>query len=123
MNKPFPLEKINSTVRVDLNRLRDSIPENLFALLMNNPFGKILDHRMTDGKGLGYILELSDGSIYWFFREEIEGDLEESNGYTETANIEEIMSSGLSKGDSGLYFVLNPFKFFKWLFYSLKDVF
>ncbi len=65
------LNKIGTSVRVDLDRIRDRVPGTLLKLLTNNPRGKVVDYKMTDGMGIGVVLELSDGSISWFFSEEL----------------------------------------------------
>ena len=63
--------KIGSRVRVDLDRIRDRIPSSLKKLLEEEPRCRFVDFKMTDGKGIGVILELSDGSTSWFFGDEI----------------------------------------------------
>ena len=40
--------------------------------------GKISDFRITDGKGIGVVLQLSNGKEQWFFEDEI--DLLDENG-------------------------------------------
>ncbi len=63
--------KVGSKVRVDLDRVRDRIPNSLKELLREEPRCKLLDFKMTDGKGVGVIVELSNGSKSWFFDDEI----------------------------------------------------
>jgi len=71
MPKFSALNRIGSRVRVRLDQVRDRIPSNLLKQLSNNPQGKVIDYKMTDGTGIGLILEFSDGSTSWFFPEEI----------------------------------------------------
>ena len=71
MSQAATLQRIGSNVRVDLERVRDRIPATLLRLLSNNPRGKIIDYKMTDGTGIGVVLELGDGSTSWFFIDEI----------------------------------------------------
>ena len=63
--------RIGSKVRVDLNNVNDRIPSNLKGLLKDDPRGTLVDYKMTDGKGIGFVLELSNGSKSWFFENEI----------------------------------------------------
>ena len=63
--------KVGSKVRVDLDRVRDRIPNSLKALLKEEPRCKLIDFKMTDGKGIGVVLELSNGETSWFFEDEI----------------------------------------------------
>ncbi len=72
MPQAVTLIRIGSNVRVDLDRVKDRIPSTLARKLSENPRGKIVDYKMTDGQGIGLVLELSDGSTSWFFDEEID---------------------------------------------------
>ena len=60
---------IGSKIRV--SRVRDRIPQNLVDLLKADPSGTVTDFRTVDGKGIGVVVELSDGSTSWFFEDEI----------------------------------------------------
>ena len=72
MAKATTLTRIGSNVRVQVEEVRDRIPKELLKKLENNPRGKVVDYKMTDGTDIGLVLELSDGSTSWFFTEEIE---------------------------------------------------
>ncbi len=65
------LTRIGSRVKIDLDRVRDRIPSSLNQLLTSDPRGKVIGYRMTDGGGIGLVLELSNGSTNWFFQEEL----------------------------------------------------
>ncbi len=71
MNQALTLSRIGSRVKVNLDRVIDRIPASLVQQLKNDPRGKVLGFKMTDGTGIGVVLELSDGSINWFFDNEI----------------------------------------------------
>ena len=60
---------IGSKIRV--SRVRDRIPQNLVNLLKADSSGTVTDFRTVDGKGIGVVVELSDGSTCWFFEDEI----------------------------------------------------
>ena len=61
---------IGSKVRI--SRVRDRIPQNLIDLLKADSSGTVTDFRTVDGKGIGVVVELSDGSSSWFFEDEIQ---------------------------------------------------
>ncbi len=63
--------KIGSKLKIDLDRVRDRIPTKLNQLLKENPRGTVVNFKMTDGQGIGVVLELSDGSKSWFFDDEV----------------------------------------------------
>ena len=65
------LTRIGSRTKVNLERVRDRIPPNLIQKLIKDPSGKVLDYKMTDGTGIGVVLELNDGSKRWFFEDEL----------------------------------------------------
>ena len=60
---------VGSKIRV--TRVRDRIPQNLVDLLKNDASGTVKEFRTVDGKGIGVVVELSDGSTNWFFEDEI----------------------------------------------------
>ena len=60
---------IGSKVRV--TRVRDRIPNALVELLKSDANGTVIDFRTVDGKGIGVVVQLSDGSTNWFFEDEI----------------------------------------------------
>jgi hypothetical protein len=60
---------IGSKVRV--LRVRDRIPADLVAALKADPTGTVRDFKMTDGTGVGVVVELSNGTTSWFFDDEI----------------------------------------------------
>jgi len=60
---------IGSKVRV--LRVRDRIPADLVSTLKADPTGTVKDFRVTDGKGIGVVLELAGGRTLWLFDDEI----------------------------------------------------
>ncbi|MEB3266365.1 MAG: DUF2862 domain-containing protein [Cyanobacteriota bacterium] len=57
--------------RVRVTRVRDRIPADLVAALKSDATGTVREFRVTDGKGIGVVVELSNGSTTWFFDDEI----------------------------------------------------
>ena len=62
---------ITSGSKIRVSRVRDRIPQNLVNLLKADPSGTVTDFRTVDGKGIGVVVELSNGSTCWFFEDEI----------------------------------------------------
>jgi len=60
---------IGSKVRI--TRVRDRIPADLVAALKSDPTGTVKDYRLTDGTGVGVVVELANGAPSWFFDDEI----------------------------------------------------
>ena len=64
-------------LKVDLDKVKDRIPSKLNEQLTSDPVGKLIGWKMVDGNEFGLVLELSDGSINWFFENEL--SIENSN--------------------------------------------
>ncbi len=58
-------------LKVDLNNVRDRLPEKIFNILCQNPIGKLTGYKMVDGNQFGLVLELESGTSQWFFEEEL----------------------------------------------------
>ena len=70
MSQAATLSRIGTRVKIDLEQVRDRIPATLAKQLTNDPRGRVVDYKMTDG-GIGLVVELSNGSTSWFFADEI----------------------------------------------------
>ncbi len=130
MTQPATLQRLGSKVRVNIGQLRDRLSPELIQLLSVNPEGRIVDFKMTDGTGIGLVLELGDGTISWFFDDEIEVCMDEekemSAGLISSFDYSQERQIILEKPpvfvSENIIDVFNPIKFFGWLLYSLKDV-
>ena len=71
--------KIGNSVQVNLELSKDRLTKETIDAINVSSLGKIRDFRITDGKGIGVVLQLSNGKEQWFFEEEI--DLLDENGY------------------------------------------
>ena len=63
--------QITVVSKIRVTRVRDRIPQNLVDLLKKDASGTVKEFRTVDGKGIGVVVELSDGSTNWFFEDEI----------------------------------------------------
>ena len=122
--------KIGNSVQVNLELSKDRLTKETIDAINVSSLGKISDFRITDGKGIGVVLQLSNGKEQWFFEDEI--DLLDENG-----NV--IKKNNDKKEDSNFIFdflrglnyenknkaseLLNPINFFIWLVVSFKDIF
>ena len=70
--------KIGNSVQVNLELSKDRLTKETIDAINISSLGKISDFRITDGKGIGVILQLSNGKEQWFFEDEI--DLLDENG-------------------------------------------
>ena len=122
--------KIGNFVQVNLELSRDRLTKEIIDTINVSSVGKISDFRITDGKGIGVVLQLSNGKEQWFFEDEI--DLLDENGNVikkisdtkENNNLIFDILKGLKyENKRKIRELLNPINFFLWLVVSLKDIF
>ncbi len=63
--------RIGSKIKINLEQVKDRIPNSFRNVLKTEPRCTLIDFKMTDGMGIGVIVELSDGTRGWFFSDEI----------------------------------------------------
>ena len=122
--------EIGNSVQVNLELSSDRLSKEIIDAIKVSSIGKISDFRITDGKGIGVVLQLSNGKEQWFFEDEI--DLLDKDGNLIKKIIDKKENDNLifnilnrlkyeNKNKVGE--LLNPINFFLWLIVSLKDIF
>ena len=122
--------KIGSSVRVNLELSKDRLTKEIIDAINDSSLGKICDFRITDGKGIGVVLVLSNGKEQWFFEDEIDL-LDENGNIIKKKSDAEMNNSWIFNTLGGLKYenktkvreLLNPINFFLWLVVSFKDIF
>ena len=140
--KIFERAEIGSTVQIKLDLAKNRLEKESLKAIEASSICKIIDFKITDGKGIGVILKLSNGKEEWFFEEEVDildenGEIiknieiiEERNLLFEILNFIKIVSWTLLaliipteyKQKSNIKDLLNPLNFLSWLLNSFKDV-
>ena len=59
--------KIGGYVQINLELSKDRLNKEIIDAINVSSVAKINDFRITDGKGIGVVLQLSDGKEQWFF--------------------------------------------------------
>ena len=122
--------KIGNSVQINLELSKDRLTKETIDAINVSSLGKISDFRITDGKGIGVVLQLSNGKEEWFFEDEI--DLLDENGNVIKKNNDKKENSnfifdflrGLNyENKNNVSELLNPINFFIWLVVSFKDIF
>ena len=122
--------KIGDSVQISLERSKDRLTKEIISAIDVSSVAKIDDFRITDGKGIGVVLQLSNGKKQWFFEDEI--DLLDENGnvikkiYGTKKNNILILNTlrGLNyEKKNKVKELINPVNFFLWLVVSFKDIF
>ena len=121
---------IGNSVQVNLELSKDRLTKETIDAINVSSLGKISDFRITDGKGIGVVLQLSNGKEQWFFEDEI--DLLDENGNVIKKNNDKKHNNyfifdffkGLNyENKNKVSELLNPINFFIWLVVSFKDIF
>ncbi len=122
--------KIGDSVQINLELSKDRLTKEVVDAVNISSVAKISEFRITDGKGIGVILQLSNGKEQWFFEDEI--DLLDENGKVIKKNNEKKVNSnfifdflkGLNyENKNKVSELFNPINFFIWLVVSFKDIF
>ena len=124
------LEKvqIGNSVQVNLDLSRDRLAKETIEAINISSEGTISDFKITDGKGIGVVLKLSNGKEEWFFENEIEildknGNIIEKDDIEQSNLIFDVIKNINYKPKYKFNQLINPINFFTWLIVSLKDVF
>ena len=121
--------KIGNSVQVNLELSKDRLTKETIDAINVSSLGEISDFRITDGKGIGVVLKLSNGKEQWFFEDEI--NLLDENGNVIKKNDKEENNSFIFDTLERLKYenkikvneLLNPINFIIWLIVSFKDIF
>ena len=122
--------KIGNSVQINLNLSKDRLTKEIIDAINICSVGKIRDFRITDGKGIGVVLQLSNGKEQWFFEDEI-NLLDENGNVIKKINdkkdsnnlITNILRRLNYENKNKVGELLNPINFFLWLVVSFKDIF
>ena len=120
--------KIGNLVNVNLDLSRDRLTKETIDAINISSECTISDFRITDGRGIGVILKLSNGKEEWFFENEIEILDEKGNIIVKEENKNKNLISHFLKNMNyetkiKIDKLVNPINFFSWLLVSLKDIF
>ena len=122
--------KIGNSVRINLEQSKDRLNKEVLDAINISSEAKISDFRITDGKGIGVILQLSNGKEQWFFEDEIDlldengNVIKKNNDKKENSNFIFDFLKGLNyENKNKVSELLNPINFFIWLVVSFKDIF
>ena len=122
--------QIGNSVQVNLELSKDRLNKEIIDAINISSVAKISDFKITDGKGIGVILELCNGKEQWFFEDEI--DLLDENGNVirkihdmegKNTLLSNLLTGLKYENKKNIIELLNPINFFLWLAVSFKDIF
>jgi len=122
--------KIGNSVQINLENSKDRLSKEVIDAINVSSVAKICDFKITDGKGIGVILQLSNGKEQWFFEHEIDfldengNIIKKNNDKKENSNfILNFLRALNYENKNKVSELLNPINFFIWLVVSFKDIF
>ena len=128
-----PLIPIGTKVKVDKSKIENLLPSKLLDDLPQIINGEIVDYKMTDGMGIGYVLITENNQKLWIFNSELNEQtkskymIEEANKAYKTINNDLILGTFKvayeMNGNRDLKTIANPINLINWLTFTLKDIF
>ena len=128
-----PLIPIGAKIKVDKSKIENLLPNKLLDTLPKQINGEIVDYKMTDGMGIGYVLMTEDNIKIWIFNTELneqtrkEYSLEESNKYYNPQNSDLILGKYKVAYEINwnrkIKTIANPINLINWLIFTMKDIF
>ena len=122
--------KIGNFVQINIALSRDRLTKDIIDAINVSSVGKISGYKITDGKGIGVVIKLSNGKKQWFFEDEINLLDENGNVIKKVKDKKEnnnflfnILRELKYEDKNKVSDLLNPINFFIWLIISLKDIF
>ena len=109
------------------------LPKKLLEELPQMINGEVIDYKMTDGMGIGYVLKTDNNIKIWIFNSELneqtkkEYRINDSNKQTNQITKEILAKiykvNYYMNGNNNIKTLANPFNMISWLTFTLKDIF
>jgi len=124
------LVKVGSKVKVNIDLSKDRLSTKTVDSINQNSTCEVKDFRLTDGKGIGVVVQLANGENEWFFENEIQ--LLDENGKIinrtektkkDTSFLTNLIENLEYKPKQKPKDLINPLNFASWLIFSFKDIF
>ena len=127
-----PLIPIGAKIKVDKSKIENLLPNKLFDDLPEMINGEIVDYKMTDGMGIGYVLMTENNLKIWIFNTELneqtrkEHNLVETNKYYNQKNSNLLLGKYKVayeiNGNRNIQTIVNPINLINWLIFTMKDI-
>ena len=129
----IPLIPVGAKIKVDKSKIKNVLPKEILEDLPKMISGEVIDYKMTDGRGIGYVLMTENNLKIWIFNNELndqtkkEYKIEDSKKSTNV--ILKTLLSQINKvkyninGDKSVKTIANPINIISWLIFTLKSIF
>ena len=129
----IPLIPVGATIKVDKSKIKNVLPNKVLQDLPKMIDGKVIDYKMTDGMGIGYVLMTENNLKIWIFNNELNDETRKEYKIEESRTSENFIAQALSSqlhkvkydlnGNRKLKKIASPINLISWLIFTLKDIF
>ena len=128
-----PLIPIGTEINVDKSQIENLLPNKIIDNLPQTFYGKVVDYKMTDGRGIGYVLITENKIKIWIFTAELNAQTRKEyniddqikadtqNGYQFILGKFKVIYE--LNGNKNIKTITNPINLINWLIFTLKDTF
>ena len=131
--KVNPLIPIGAKIKVDKSKIEDLLPNKILDDLPQVINGEIVDYKMTDGMGIGYVLLTEKNQKIWIFNTELNEQTRREYSIDDTNKLHNRKNNNLIlgiykvdyviNGNRNIKTIINPINLINWLIFTMKDVF
>ena len=128
-----PLIPIGAKIKVDKSKIENLVSSKLIDELPQIINGEIIDYKMTDGMGIGYVLKTENNLKIWIFNTELndqtrrEYKVEDTDKSNNPQNSDLILGkykvSYEINGNRNIKTIANPINLINWFIFTIKDIF
>ena len=124
-----PLIPIGAKIKVDKSKIENLLPDKLLDNLPQMINGEIIDYKMTDGMGIGYVLMTENNFKIWIFNSELNEQTKREYKIETINKQSNNLMLGKNKvvyeinGNRKIKVITNPINLINWLMFTLKDIF
>ena len=128
-----PLIPVGSTIKVDKSKIKNELQKKFLDDLPQIIRAKVIDYKMTDGMGIGYVLITENKLKIWIFNSELNDQTKKEYQIEDKNELSSLLTNdviaGLDKvnyelnGNRSIKTIANPINLISWLIFTLKDNF
>ena len=128
-----PLIPIGTKIKVDKAKIETLLQNKLLDDLPQIIIGEIVDYKMTDGMGIGYVLRTESKLKIWIFNNELNDQTireymrQKTNKYHNHKDNNLVLGKYKIEyevnGNRNIKTLINPINLINWLVFTLKDIF
>ena len=59
------------TLKIEISEVKDRLPKKILEEIKNNPVVELVGYKMVDGNQFGLAVKFQNGSVNWFFENEL----------------------------------------------------